>query len=166
MNVSFTVSANSLAVAYGANTQVQYNDSGVFGANAEFTFDKTTGTVAVSNTVSSNNLNLTSSRTTTFTFTSSNTGTNIIDTFAITDFRAADYFISIKDNTANGYQSTRLMILHDGTNEYITEYGMLYTNAQLGIFSVTSNTTYILLNYTSTVSTNSALTGHKTMIST
>ena len=38
----------------GANTQIQYNDSGVFGASTNFTFDNTTSTVTATNmTVSS-----------------------------------------------------------------------------------------------------------------
>jgi hypothetical protein len=49
----------------GANTQIQYNDSGNFGGNAGFTFDETSGNVALPNNVSitgniSNVVNITS----------------------------------------------------------------------------------------------------------
>jgi hypothetical protein len=36
----------------GANTQIQFNDAGSFGGNSGFTFDKTTGNVALPNNVS------------------------------------------------------------------------------------------------------------------
>ena len=35
----------------GSNTQVQFNDSGYFGANSSFTFDKSTSTLSVTNIV-------------------------------------------------------------------------------------------------------------------
>ena len=61
----------------GANTNIQFNDSGVFGGNAGLTFDKTTNTIVVANTlqltnlkangsVGSNNLFLTSNGTLAF----------------------------------------------------------------------------------------------------
>jgi len=37
----------------GSNTQVQFNDGGTFGASANFTFDKTTNTLSVTNLVGS-----------------------------------------------------------------------------------------------------------------
>lgn len=40
----------------GSNTQVQFNDSGVANAVAGFTFDKASNTLAVSNTITTNNL--------------------------------------------------------------------------------------------------------------
>ena len=42
----------------GANTTIQYNDSGVFGGSLGFTFDETTNTVSVANTVSTVNLSV------------------------------------------------------------------------------------------------------------
>ena len=38
----------------GSNQQVQFNDSGSFGSNSKFTFDKNTGTLSVTNVVISN----------------------------------------------------------------------------------------------------------------
>jgi hypothetical protein len=39
-------------VVGGANTQIQFNDAGLFGGNVGFTFDKTTGNVALPNNLS------------------------------------------------------------------------------------------------------------------
>jgi len=55
-NVYWT-SAGSLAVTpAGSNTDIQFNDSGSLGATGGMTFDKTTNTVTVSNTISTNNV--------------------------------------------------------------------------------------------------------------
>ena len=40
----------------GSNTQVQFNDSGVFGGNANLTYNKTTGVLTVNGTISATNL--------------------------------------------------------------------------------------------------------------
>jgi hypothetical protein len=40
----------------GSNTQVQFNDSGNFGGNANLTYNKTTSTLTVNGTISSTNL--------------------------------------------------------------------------------------------------------------
>lgn len=40
----------------GANTQVQFNDAGLFGGTTAFTFDKTSNTLTVGNVVASNQL--------------------------------------------------------------------------------------------------------------
>ena len=47
-NLSWTeqTGGSGIAAAAGANTQVQFNNSGVFGANSGFTFNKTTGALS------------------------------------------------------------------------------------------------------------------------
>jgi hypothetical protein len=61
-NLSWTAqtgnSANSNGVPGGANTQVQFNDGGVFGAVAGFTFNKTTTTLTANNLVATSKANL------------------------------------------------------------------------------------------------------------
>ncbi len=44
----------------GSNTQVQFNNNGVFGASANFTFNNSTNTLSVTNFTSSGNINLSS----------------------------------------------------------------------------------------------------------
>jgi hypothetical protein len=46
--------------AAGTNTQVQFNDGNLFGASANFTFNKTTNTLSVTNSVVTNNLTVSS----------------------------------------------------------------------------------------------------------
>jgi hypothetical protein len=53
-----------------------------------------------------------------------------LDTFAVADFRGAKYFISINNTTTNEVSSTEVMVVHDGTNAFITEYNTVITNAE------------------------------------
>ena len=53
-----------------------------------------------------------------------------LDTFAKADFRGAKYFISINNTTTNEISSTEVMVIHDDTNAFITEYNSIITNAE------------------------------------
>lgn len=102
--------------------------------------------VGVSNTISTNS-----------------TSQVAIDTFAVATYRSAKYTLSITDNVnAATYQSSEVLVMHDGTNAYLTEYAVLRSNSTVGTLSadvsggnvrllftpVTSNTT---VNYVRTL---------------
>ena len=53
-----------------------------------------------------------------------------LDTFAVADFRGAKYFISINNTTTNEVSSTEVMVVHNGTDAFITEYNTVITNAE------------------------------------
>ena len=53
-----------------------------------------------------------------------------LDSWAIADYRAAKYFISINNTTTNEVSSTEVMLIHDGTDAYITEFNTIISNAQ------------------------------------
>ena len=53
-----------------------------------------------------------------------------LDTWAVADYRGAKYFISINNTTTNEVSSTEVMVIHDDTNAFITEYNLIVTNAE------------------------------------
>ena len=53
-----------------------------------------------------------------------------LDTWAIADYRAAKYFISINNTTTNEVSSTEVMLIHDGTNAFITEFNTIISNGE------------------------------------
>jgi hypothetical protein len=53
-----------------------------------------------------------------------------LDTWAVADYRGAKYFISINNTTTNEVSSTEVMVVHDDTNAFITEYNTIATNAE------------------------------------
>ena len=44
--------------------------------------------------------------------------------------QGAKYFISINNTTTNEISSTEVMVIHDDTNAFITEYNLIITNAE------------------------------------
>lgn len=72
----------------------------------------------------------------------------LIDSWLLASFRTADYIVHVEDLNNNNHTSTRLFTTHDNTNGYVTEYATLATNSAIGVFSVSTNTTAFLLNFT------------------
>lgn len=81
------------------------------------------------------------------------TGATTIDTFAGGTYRSAKYIIQV-DNGSGDYETREALVVHDGTNAYITEYAMVYTGSDLlGDATVTMSGSDVLLQYTPTSGT-------------
>ena len=53
----------------------------------------------------------------------------VVDSFATTAYRTAEYLVQATSGAF--YHSTKILLLHDGTNVWITEYGEVWTSARL-----------------------------------
>lgn len=93
--------------------------------------------------------------------TTSSTSAQIIDSFTTTDYRSGKYLISL--TSATTYQSTEIMILHDGTNALITEYATLSSGSSLGTFVANVDSTTVRLYLTPTNSS-TTVKYHRTLI--
>jgi hypothetical protein len=71
------------------------------------------------------------------TTTTSTTATTLaqIDTFTAATFRSARYTIQATNSTDSTYHITEVLLIHDGTNAYITEYGTMFTGSSEGTIS-------------------------------
>jgi hypothetical protein len=78
----------------------------------------------------------------------------LLDSYAISTIRGAEYFISVKDNNANAYQATKVLTVHNVVNAFSTEYATILSNTSLGVFdaNVASNATHVTLYITPTSS--------------
>jgi hypothetical protein len=63
------------------------------------------------------------------------TAATTIDSFAIATFRSARVQVQITQGT--NYQTSDVLIIHNGTTANIVEYGSIATNDYLGTFSST-----------------------------
>jgi hypothetical protein len=70
---------------------------------------------------------------------SANTGTTsvaaqtVVDILPVSEYRTVKYLIQIKSGA--NYQATEVMLLHNGTTTYMTEYATVTTGSYLGSFS-------------------------------
>lgn len=72
----------------------------------------------------------------------------IVDTFSSTDYRTVKYQIQLEDDANNKYHSTEILLTHDGTEIYLTEYGIIRTDSSLGEFDASFSGTDINLTLT------------------
>ena len=59
----------------------------------------------------------------------------IVDTFAKTEFRTAKYIVQIEHDSDNKYKSSEILMTHNGSDVYITEFALVSTDSSLGDFS-------------------------------
>ena len=89
--------------------------------------------------------------------TTSTTGALTLDIFDKTIYRTAVYVVQVTDNTNSTYHSEQVMLIHDGTNVYQTEYAMMYTSGLLGTFNSSIAGTQLSLTFTATAATNKTI---------
>ena len=66
--------------------------------------------------------------------TSSSTSQFTLDTFSASIFRTAKYTISIKNTTDSDYQALEILMFHDGTTVYLTQYASIFDNGAQATF--------------------------------
>ena len=80
-----------------------------------------------------------------------------LDTFALGSYRSVKYQVQASDTTSGEYHVIEIMVLHDGTTAYHTQYGEMYTGSSpLGTFTVDVNISNARLRVTP-ASTNSTV---------
>ena len=118
INTAFTTANNALA-----------NNSGsVFNGDLIITGSVTVG----------------SSKLTNFTLTTSSNNDQILDHFQTTSYRSAHYTITIDAGVE--WETTQISLIHNSTDTFITEYGLLYTSNILATFSASVTLGEVRLN--------------------
>ena len=115
-NVTGTLNVGSVS-DFGAKVTITTAGEGLEVANANVTNYLTVGTLNV----------------TTNTVVTSSSGQVVLDTFATTDHASAKYFVQA--NSGSDFTTTEVILVQDGTNVWLTEYGTLQTGPSLGTFS-------------------------------
>ncbi|HET8707112.1 MAG TPA: hypothetical protein VFM46_12490 [Pseudomonadales bacterium] len=88
------------------------------------------------------------------------TSPQTIDSFPVATFRSCHYIVQITQGT--NYQSAELNVITDGTNTFLTSYGLLSTTgSQFAIYSATISAGNLILN----VSFNSGATAGSAKVS-
>jgi hypothetical protein len=70
--------------------------------------------------------------------TSATTANQVLDSISATTFRSAKYQIQVTSSTS--YHVTEVVVVHDGTDTFVTEYGTITTGCVWRQFTITDNT--------------------------
>lgn len=107
------------------------NTSGAFTISGVYTH--TANIVANSNLMLVNSVALMSN---TYTFTNSSVAANV-DLVSTSTYRSFEYTIQLADTTlaTPSHHITKILIVHNGTTTYMTEYGTVFSSINLGTFT-------------------------------
>jgi hypothetical protein len=156
-SISIGTSSNTFNSVYVTNvyTNAITSQSGSLILNANTVVD---GSLSLNTNTSTNTAFLIAN---TYQFT--NTTAQITDSFPVATYRTAEYTIQVVDNTSPsfGYQMSKLLLVQDGTNAYITEYGQIYSNTALGaVATFTANISAGVVRLYGTATVGSASTSN------
>ena len=82
------------------------------------------------------------------TLSSSSTGQQTVDTFSATAFRTAKYLIQITNSSDSDYQALELLLFHDGSTVYLTQYASIFDNGAQATFDADINSGNVRLRVT------------------
>ncbi len=74
----------------------------------------------------------------------------VLDSYLLSQFGGAEYFVTVKDNVANNYQATKIFTTHSFGAAYSTEYARIASNNTIAVFGVSVNATHFILSVTPT----------------
>jgi hypothetical protein len=57
-----------------------------------------------------------------------------LDNLPVSAFRTAKYIVQAHDTVTNAYQTSEILLIHDGVSAYLTEYAIIYTAGSLGSY--------------------------------
>jgi hypothetical protein len=128
----------------GTNTQVQFNDSGVANGSAGFTFDKTSNTLAISNTINTVNINATSINAT------SVNGSQL----------TVGGWVVANDGGVYTTGGVNAAVISIGTDFYANSTQISFTGSNIDATSATLNINYANVGQDLTVNGNTTLNGN------
>ena len=156
LNVSNTATFNGDTLPT-ANGVTLGNTSGrwlIFGTSLDISNNVlVSNTLTVSNTASiTTRVNVGSVLTiqsNTVAYTNTTPGQTVVDSYASATYRSSKYLIEVK-NATTGYQLSELLLTHDGSTVFLTEYGTANTVALFCTFDADINTGNVRLLATPT----------------
>jgi hypothetical protein len=85
---------------------------------------------------------------TTNTHTTTSVSETVVDSWGIGDYRSAKYIVQMTNNANSTYQTSEVILLHDGVDTYISEYGVLKSLNSLGSIDSDINSGSVRLKVT------------------
>lgn len=149
--------ARNVTLTLTADTNVTLPTSGTLAtlAGTETLTNKTLDSTIVNGTITQQVSSATITVEDVIIYNISSTTLTTVDFWAAAAYRTAKYIIQITQGS--DYQSSEMMVLHDGTNTKLTEYAVLEMNGVLGMFTTDINTGSVRLRVTMTSNTAATL---------
>lgn len=140
-NLNWSVGPGATPPA-GSNTQIQYNNNGVFGADPNFTWNQNTDTLSIAGNLIANSVQIgsgsfkVSTLQTKIATTNSTTPNQILFSVDTEDVSAVDFSVISTDTSAGIRNSCKIASVYMDGDVLFNEYSGLNINGSLGNFSV------------------------------
>lgn len=141
----------------GLNGEIQFNDSGNLGTDAGFSYDKSNNVLSVQTV----RINLASDITGTSFTTNTNIQTTLL-TFSTNTYGSGKFVIQANDGSKR--QVTEILVVHNGTTAYATEYAIIRTDGNLFNLDVDLVSTDVRLRLTSASSNTTNYKVHSNLL--
>lgn len=92
------------------------------------------------------------------------TSATVVDSVSSSAFRTAKYIVQVTDSTNSQYHAVEILVIHDGTTVYKTEYGEITTAASLGTFDAAIVTGTLRLSFTAVAATTKSVKVYRAAI--
>ena len=79
---------------------------------------------------------------------SSSTAQFTLNSFSATVFRSAEYTVQVTNSTDSDYQTLKIVLFHDGTTVYLTQYASIFDNGAQATFDADINSGNVRLRAT------------------
>ena len=76
------------------------------------------------------------------------TSPTVIDTFPVATYRSAKYIIQVANAGRGDYESSEVIVVHNGTTAYRAAYGVVYSNVALGTTTVAISAGNVNVSFT------------------
>jgi hypothetical protein len=129
----------------GLDGEIQFNDEGVLGTDVDFTYDKSNSTLSIATTRVNSAFIITGN-----TVTTTSTASTVLISFPVNEYGSGKFIVQATDGTKR--QVTEILVVHDETTAYATEYAIIRTNGNLFNLDVDIESSSVRLKTTSTSS--------------
>lgn len=92
------------------------------------------------------------------------TSATVVDSVSSSAFRTAKYIVQVTDSTNSQYHAVEILVIHDGTTVFKTEYGEITTAASLGTFDAAIVTGTLRLSFTAVAATTKSVKVYRAAI--
>jgi hypothetical protein len=128
----------------GANTQIQYNNNGEFGADAFFTYNNVTRTVQIGGNLIANSFQMGAgvykwSTSLVYFATTASTGSQVLYSVPVSEISGVEFEIIATEPAGPSRQSVKISSLYYDSTVQFTEYASLFVNGGVGNFEVDYN---------------------------
>lgn len=75
----------------------------------------------------------------------------VVDTYSLAEYRTAKFLVQLEKDSDSKYHATEILLTHNGSTVFMTEYGTIMTDSSLGTFDADINSGMIRLLVTPTL---------------